>query len=133
MKNLYLDDNRETPEGWRPVHTAEEAKLHLLTGPVDRMSLDFDLDNPHCDTCNFACGLREGGCRHGCSCHAQGDENGLDLLQWMKDTGRWPRQRPTVHSHNLLGGLKMKFFIHHNYPGARPTSQEVSGAAQSPR
>jgi hypothetical protein len=118
--SLYLDDNRTTPEGWKRAHNAEEAKVRLLSGPVDHMSFDFDLDNPDCETCNFACGLREGGCQHGCGCHDAGDENGLDLLQWMKDQRIWPRNYPQVHSHNLLGSLKMKHFIRQNYPGRAP-------------
>jgi hypothetical protein len=120
MTALYLDDNRPTPEGWKAAHTAEEAKLHLLTGSVDHMSCDYDLDNPECDKCNFACGLRdEGGCKAKCNCHSAGDENGLDLLHWMKATRRWPKAKPTVHSHNLTGALRMKQFIEQHYPGQR--------------
>ena len=117
---LYLDDNRPTPEGWKRANNAEEAKLHLLTGNVDKMSLDYDLDNPHCDKCQFACGLRETGCRHNCNCHSNGQENGLDVLHWMKKTGRWPTQPPDVHSHNILGGLRMKAFIKYHYPRRPP-------------
>ena len=115
--NLFLDDNRSPPEGWKPVRTAEEAKLHLLAGPVDSLSCDFDLDNPECDKGQFACGLRDGGCQTKCACHDQGKENGLDLLHWMRDHRAWPKQRPKVHSHNLVGGLKMKHFIDQHYPG----------------
>jgi len=118
MTALYLDDNRPTPEGWKAAHTAEEAKLHLLAGNVDKMSFDYDLDNPHCEKCNFACGLRDpGGCKAGCNCHDQGKENGLDLLKWMHENRIWPKNRPTVHSHNLEGALKMKHFIRHHFPG----------------
>jgi hypothetical protein len=117
MTAIYLDDNRPTPEGWKAAHTAEEAKLHLMAGPVDQMSFDYDLDNPECSKCQFACGLREGGCRAKCDCHKAGDENGLALLHWMKAHHRWPKQRPTVHSHNLKGALAMKAFIAQHYPG----------------
>jgi hypothetical protein len=115
--DLYLDDNRPTPEGWKRAHTAEEAKTHLLVGSVNRLSLDFDLDNPPCERCSFDCGLRETGCRHGCDCHRQGDETGLDLLHWMREHNRWPQKKPTVHSHNIIGALRMKHFIDQHFPG----------------
>jgi hypothetical protein len=115
---LFLDDNRPVPEGWRPARTAEAAKVYLMGHKVDNMSLDFDLDAPECQNCNFNCGLREGGCRLGCQCHKQGAENGMDLLHWMRDTGNWPRNRPTIHSANLDGALRMKAFVLRHYPGS---------------
>jgi hypothetical protein len=114
--HLYVDDNRTTPNGWARAHTAEEAKLHLLHGDVDQMSIDYDLDMPHCPTCQFQCGHREGGCGHGCNCHSAGDETGLHLVSWMASTGHWPKQMPLVHSHNLDGSLRMKKLIQDSYP-----------------
>lgn len=117
---LFLDDNRPSPTGWTPTRTAEEAKLHLLHGDVDNLSLDCDLDAPHCPTCQFSCGHRGGAapnsCSRGCSCHRAGDETGGDLLHWMVQTGRWPHEKPTVHSHNLVESLKMKKLIDEKYP-----------------
>jgi hypothetical protein len=113
---IFLDDNRETPEGWTRAHTAEDVKVHLLHGDVEDMSLDYDLDMPECQKCNFQCGLREGGCRHGCDCHAAGDETGLHLLHWMKATNHWPKNPPQVHSHNLDGALRMKKFVADHFP-----------------
>lgn len=116
-KSIYLDDNRPTPAGWSRAHTAEDAKLHLMHGDVDRMSLDYDLDAPHCDTCRFQCGHRETQkCQRGCDCHRDGDENGLHLLQWMHRTGRWPKERPNVHSANLVGAMQMKKFVNDHFP-----------------
>jgi len=120
---IWLDDNRPIPEGHTGARTAEEAKLHLMHGNVESASLDYDLDAPHCDKCQFACGQHESEagnkCRHGCNCHSDGDENGLDLLHWMKATGKWPQRKPTVHSANLDGALRMKKFVEDNYPGPR--------------
>jgi hypothetical protein len=119
--SLWLDDNRPVPAGWRAARTAEEAKLHLLHGDVDQMSLDYDLDAPPCDKCQFQCGQHEAEaglkCKHGCNCHEAGDENGLHLLQWMQQTGHWPKQKPTVHSANLDGALRMKKFVEQHWPG----------------
>ena len=113
---LYLDDNRPTPAGWERAYTAEDAKLHLINGDVDHLSLDYDLDMPHCPSCNFACGHREGGCARNCACHSQGKENGLDVVNFMVRTGRWPKQKPAVHSHNLDNALRMKKLIDEHYP-----------------
>lgn len=113
---VFLDDNRPTPEGWVRAHTAEDVKLHLLHRDVDDLSLDYDLDNPECPTCQFQCGLREGGCQRGCDCHSAGDETGLDLVQWMRDTGHWPKNQPAVHSHNLMGALRMKKMVQDHFP-----------------
>ena len=40
---VYLDDEREAPEGWVRVRTAAEAIAKLRTGQVDEISLDNDL------------------------------------------------------------------------------------------
>jgi hypothetical protein len=113
---LYVDDNRKSPHGWEVARNAEEAKLHLLHHPVDDISLDYDLDMPECNKCQFVCGLREGACRHGCDCHGEGDETGLHLLHWIHKHNAWPKNPPTVHSHNLVGAMKMKKFIQDYYP-----------------
>lgn len=123
---LYVDDNRKTPAGWTRAYTAEEAKLYLLHGDVEDLSLDHDLDMPECSRCQFQCGHRghhsqpgpvaTPGCAHGCSCHDQGAETGLDLTRWMVRTGRWPASEPTVHSHNIDNALRMKKLIAEHYP-----------------
>jgi len=40
---LYLDDERETPEGWLRVWGIEQAKLILRTRTVSHLSVDNDL------------------------------------------------------------------------------------------
>ena len=45
---VYLDDERETPEGWERVYWPEEAIALLETGKVIEISLDHDLgDDNH--------------------------------------------------------------------------------------
>jgi hypothetical protein len=121
----YLDDNRSTPPGWDRAHTAEDVKLHLLHGDVEALSLDYDLDQPHCETCQFQCGHHGHNhpdgqppkdCAHKCACHEAGDETGLDLVRWMAETGRWPSSKPVIHSANLHGGMKMAALIDQHYP-----------------
>lgn len=40
---VYLDDLRETPEGWVRVFWPDEAIAHLQAGTVQEISLDHDL------------------------------------------------------------------------------------------
>lgn len=40
---VYLDDVRDTPDGWFRVYTYEEAVEVLKTGKVEEISLDNDL------------------------------------------------------------------------------------------
>jgi hypothetical protein len=40
---VYLDDDRETPEGWQRVYTVEEAVRLLETRTVEALSVDNDL------------------------------------------------------------------------------------------
>lgn len=40
---IYLDDLRETPEGWTRVYTVEETILLLKTRQASHVSLDNDL------------------------------------------------------------------------------------------
>lgn len=114
---IFLDDNREPPVGWIAARNAEQAMLYLLTQQVDELSLDHDLDAPHCHTCSFSCGLRETGCRHSCSCHSNGDVNGFDLLKWIAENNQWPAVKPQVHSANQEQAPKMRAFIEARWPG----------------
>ena len=43
MIKLYLDDERETPEGWIRVYWPDEAIEYLKQGKVEEISLDHDL------------------------------------------------------------------------------------------
>jgi len=40
---VYLDDERQTPEGWERVYWPDEAIALLKTGKVTEISLDHDL------------------------------------------------------------------------------------------
>jgi hypothetical protein len=43
MIKVYLDDVRNTPEGWVRAYTAQEAIDYLMSGDVETLSLDHDL------------------------------------------------------------------------------------------
>jgi len=40
---VFLDDERQTPEGWGRVYTPAQAIMMLKTGLVEHISLDHDL------------------------------------------------------------------------------------------
>jgi hypothetical protein len=81
---LWLDNARPAPAGWTLARTLDEAKRLLSSQGVERASLDHDLD---------------------------GGETGMQLLEWMKETGHWPRYAPKVHSGNVEAAAKMKRHI----------------------
>jgi len=56
---VFLDDIRETPEGWTRVYWPEEAIALLETGEVDIISLDHDL--------------------------GEDERNGYDVLLWIEE------------------------------------------------
>jgi len=111
MYNLFVDDVRPAPDGWKVARTIEDAKLFLLTGEVDQLSLDHDMG---------ACAECVSKQRHvgdmttpettlvnWCPHH----EDGTKLVHWIIETGHWPRQKPVVHSANPVGAARMRGMI----------------------
>lgn len=103
MKDVYLDDEREAPPGWHRCHYVHEVVALLKANEVRRLSLDHDLGAP------------DGG--------APAPEDarivrvprryrtGLDLVLWMVENCRWPREKPVVHSMNPVGAEAMRHLI----------------------
>jgi hypothetical protein len=117
---LWLDDNRSAPEGWVWARNVRDAAERLMVGNVDELSLDFDLDNPDCPTCQFRCGLRDhGSCDKQCACHQNGVKNGAHLVEWMTHTHCWPKNKPIVHSVNGAEAEQMKRDIDVHFPGPK--------------
>ena len=87
--NIWLDDQdeylRKAPEGWLHCYDIEAVKKQLSQRLVDFLSLDHDLGD--------------------------GKGSGLDLLHWMRETGRWSVLCPQVHSMNPVGAANMRAFI----------------------
>lgn len=71
---LWLDDERQPPEGWVWVKTAKEAMRAIATGEILIVSLDHDLGKPK--------------------------ENGGDVLRWIEEqvfvNNFWP---PLIEIH----------------------------------
>lgn len=99
---LYLDDKRETPEGWVRAYTASACVQILKTQEVDELSLDHDLG--HCTSCEGCQGFRS---TCGCPCHF----TGLTVVTFMMLNDVWPRTKPVVHSQNPVGAATMRAYI----------------------
>lgn len=82
VKDVYLDDERETPPGWHRCYHVHEVVALIKAGEVRKLSLDHDLGD--------------------------GEKTGLHLVIWMIENNRWPREKPTVHSANPVGAMIMR-------------------------
>ena len=83
---IYLDDERQTPEGWRRVYWPEEAIELLKTGNVKEISLAHDLGDDE----------------HG---------TGYDVVLWIEKavfTANFDQPKMKVHSANTSARKKME-------------------------
>lgn len=117
---LWLDDVRDPAQhgaiGYVWVKTVGDAKAKLLTGEVEKASLDHDLGA--CDACLAGRGaeqwLVENDYMAMPNCTHVG--TGYDLCVWMAETGHWPKERPRVHSANPVGRERMCGVIERYFP-----------------
>jgi len=87
--NVYLDDERQTPEGWIRVYWPDEAIRLLETGQVQVISLDHDLGDDERGT-------------------------GYDVITWLEEaviTRGFIPPEMRVHSANLSARQKMEMGI----------------------
>jgi len=112
--NLWLDDTRDpavtaAAHGhhgeWTWAKDLQEAKRHLESGSVDRVSLDYDL---------------------------KGEEKGAHLIPWMRRTGNWPKRGISLHSHNPEGLNEMSGALALAAP-FQPTGMYRWGDWQAPK
>ncbi len=86
---VYLDDERQTPDGWTRVYWPDEAIALLQSGQVEEISLDHDLGDDERGT-------------------------GYDVVLWIEDavaTRNFSPPRMTVHSANSSARQKMEMGI----------------------
>ncbi|WP_219725623.1 cyclic-phosphate processing receiver domain-containing protein [Vibrio diazotrophicus] len=86
---VYLDDERQTPDGWHRVYWPEDAITLLKQGIVTEISLDHDLGDDE----------------HG---------TGYDVILWIEEAVATQGFQPTlirVHSANSSTSQKMEFGI----------------------
>lgn len=83
---VFLDDKRQTPDGWVRVYWPQEAIELLASGNVEIISLDYDLGD--------------------------GDRRtGYDVLVWLDQAVREKGLEPPlvrIHSDHRLGRIKMQ-------------------------
>lgn len=82
---VFLDDCRSPPDGWVLVKTVPEAQELLRTGVVEELSLDNDLGSEELE--------------------------GYKLVDWMAESGFWPKKKPKVHSMNPVRNAYMRAVI----------------------
>lgn len=86
---IYLDDERQTPEGWVRVYWPDEAIELLKNDKVDTISLDHDLGDDERGT-------------------------GYDVLLWIEEqvvTKGWIPPKMLIHSANISARNKMELAI----------------------
>ncbi len=86
---VYLDDERETPEGWTRVYWPDEAIELLRSGEVMEISLDHDLGDDDRGT-------------------------GYDVIMWIEEqvaTSGFVPPMIHVHSANISARTKMELGI----------------------
>lgn len=86
VMKVFLDDERETPDGWHRVYWPEEAIQLLATGSVEEISLDHDLGDD----------------AHG---------TGYDVILWIEEAVALRGFNPpkiTIHSANASAAEKMR-------------------------
>lgn len=84
--NLYLDDVRDTPDGWMRAYTAPEAIALLAAGGIDGISLDHDLGDASAGT-------------------------GYDVAVWIEEQAALGKLSPirwSIHSANPVGRARME-------------------------
>jgi len=82
---VYLDDERQAPEGWSQTRWPDETILLLKSGKVTHLSLDHDLGDDERGT-------------------------GYDVLLWLEESvlsGFEPPANITIHSANASAWTKM--------------------------
>ena len=88
---VFLDDLRDTPDGWTRAYTAPEAIRLVATGWVTHLSLDHDLGEDPAVGC------------------------GYDVLTWLEEQvacyGATPPEHIFVHSSNAGARPKMEAAI----------------------
>lgn len=114
--NLYLDDCRSAPDGYKLVKTARECIDVLRSVQVEHLSLDHDLGDA-CEKCWRQDELNElftKSCVTGCKCDCHG--TGYEVCLWMAEHDVWPTHKPQVHSANPVGAANMRSVIERYWP-----------------
>ena len=106
MRKLWVDGRLDPPSGWEVAKTFSEARLALLKGDVDVISIGLYLGTHDClgkPRCWEAAEKRWtcswGKCK--CFCHIP-LQNGCELLRWMGDFMSKLPESVHMHPHGPL-------------------------------
>ena len=97
MIKIYLDDQREAPEGWVRTRTAAETIEMLAKHEVFALSLDHDLEFEHygiSDTNEFSSEKME--------------RTGYDVMMWLEQHPDRLPQSVIFHTMNPVGRARMQ-------------------------
>jgi len=90
---IYLDDQRDTPEGWTRTYTAQETIDLLSTYEVEELSLDNDLGD------EVTCGT------------------GYQVMQWIEERvveeNYIPPKNIIFHTANPVARIKMEMVLYY--------------------
>ena len=117
LRKYYMDDIRPAPAGFFLVRTVAEMKRLLTAGVVDFASFDHDMGA--CETCvkhGRHIGRNDGSNEQSFFNWCQHHEDGTHLVNWMIETGHWPKYQPRVHSMNPIGRARMEQLIARHFP-----------------
>ena len=95
--NVFLDDLRPSPPGFKLARTAEQAVRFLQTGKVNILSLDYDLNTA--------------------------PTTGYDVVRYMVETRKYPK-KVIIHSANPFGRRKMLNLLLTNKPASLTVTVE---------
>lgn len=97
---LFVDDTRSfPPAGYQCCRDAESAKLMLSIMRFESVTLDYSL--------------------------GRGEENGLDILIWMKENGI-SVPHINIHSNHAIGREKMREYAEANFPDSVVTANMLA-------
>lgn len=84
---IFLDDERQTPDGWVRCYWPKDVIKHLMTGECTHLSLDHDLGDDSIGT-------------------------GYDVLMWLEEqvfiSRTFPIPEITIHSSNASAAQRMR-------------------------
>lgn len=89
---VWLDDERQAPEGWVPCRWPEEVIFLLETGEVEEISLDHDLNDPFTEGQGFK------------------ERTGYDVLLWIEEqviVNGFVPPKINIHTANASARQKM--------------------------
>lgn len=115
MIKLWLDDVRPCPfiGNWKIAKNYDEAIKILSENEIDEAWLDHDLAEDHYTMNNDPD-------------YTSPNKTGYDVVLWMKENNKWPKEVCMVHSLNPIGSKRMCEVIAQHYNTKYPETHYIS-------